>query len=315
MGRKYKGPIFGPFLFLVNKKKDESSFDVIRTFKKMIGPKLGKIGHFGTLDPFAEGLLLVGIGGATRLNQFTEEFTKEYIATGEFGVKSPTGDFTCPIEQLLNDENSSPLAENEVLKALESFLGEYLQAPHTYSAAKHEGKALYEWAREGVQIKKDPVKRYIHEIEILNYEYPSITFRVKVSHGTYIRVLMEDLAEKLDTFGALKELKRTKIGHLSLDDAFVMDNQTQEELISNATSLTRLLNITEILLDEVHAKRYQNGQKLKVANHKGGLVWIRSDIGYLGLGSLSKGILRAEVNFPKEFQVNPDLSILSFNLS
>ncbi len=312
MSRKYKGPTFGPFLFLVNKPKGITSFDVIRKFKKSFGPTIGKIGHFGTLDPFATGLLVVGIGGATRLSQYSDDFHKEYIATGILGLKSPTGDMTCDESELIKSQNDEIIKESEIESALKSFLGEYYQSPHTYSAAKHEGKPLYEWAREGVNIKKDAVKREIFEIELLEYNYPEVKFRVVVSHGTYIRVLMEDLAHKLSTFGLLKELDRTRVGHLSLDQSLNfkdVESLSPIDIIKFARPITQLLQIEHIELDDAEAKKYQNGMRIDTQVGEG-FGWVHSKAGYHGLCQVKQNIIMAKVNYLPSFDLEPDVSIV-----
>ena len=192
--RKYKGPLLGPFFLNIYKPVGITSFTVISKLKKILPLSIGKIGHFGTLDPFAEGVLLIGIGPATRFNIHSQKFKKEYIVEGVLGIGSPTGDIDIDENLLTQDEsfNFEDLSFQQVKKSLEGFLGEYHQAPHPYSSAKYLGKPLYKWAREGINIEKDPVLRHIYEIELLKINQSIITFRVVVSSGTYIRVLFED---------------------------------------------------------------------------------------------------------------------------
>ncbi len=287
---KYKGPYYGPLFFLVNKPVDISSFDVIRKFKRALSKKIGKIGHFGTLDPFADGLMIVGIGGATRLNDYTQKLPKEYIAKGILGIQSETGDFTANEDQFYKDESfdASNYNEVQVREMLLSFLGKYQQVPHKYSATKFEGKNLYEWAREGVEIKKDPVEREIYEIELLSFCGNEVVFRVLCSSGTYIRVLFEDLAKKLGTAGALKELRRSKIGHHFVEKSFELAELEGEDfdegsfLQRNAGVIESLVHFERIDFDETEHFKFSNGQKFTV-DRSDGHYWVYFKDELLGL--------------------------------
>ena len=224
---KTRAPIFPPLIINVNKPKGIGSSDVVRHFKHNLPSGFGKIGHLGTLDPFAEGVLLVAIAGASRLsNLIHESFAKTYEAEGVLGESYDTGDLTgslidedSEIESRLIDLDVEAL--NKVAK---SFEGEYFQVPPYYSATKHEGVALYKLARQGNFIKKDPVKRIVSLFEILSIERNNIRFKCEVSSGTYIRVLFEDFAKKLGTFGVLKNLKRTNIGPFSIENCLCQKN-------------------------------------------------------------------------------------------
>ncbi len=204
-----------PLIYKIFKPKGASSFSVIASLKKEF-PKSKdlKIGHFGTLDPFAEGLLLVGVYGATRLNQYLQkDFTKAYEARGILGQKTTTGDLEGEVLEESSCENLKGYSLWDLKQILEEkFKGNYLQSPPSYSAAKHNGKALYRYAQSGQIIIKEPVLRFIHQLEILSFDFPYITFRATVGSGTYIRSLFEDMAKTLGTVGHLKDLKRTSIG-------------------------------------------------------------------------------------------------------
>ncbi|MFG1486754.1 tRNA pseudouridine(55) synthase TruB [Halobacteriovorax sp. RZ-2] len=299
--KKFKGPIFGPFFFKVDKPKGMTSFDVIRRFKRNLPKNIGKIGHFGTLDPFATGLLVIGIGPATRLNQYTQIDSKEYIATGILGINSPTGDFDTQ-EGTLEELDFSEVSFDEVNKELQSFVGSYMQSPPAFSATKHEGKALHEWAREGVFIEKPPVERRIHEVELLEVQGRKVTFRVCVSSGTYIRVLFDDLAKKLGTRGALEDLRRTNSAGIDLSNSidlcvFDDDNFDANEFLLNYTNpITELIGFEKLELDEATALRFINGQTLKM-EVADGHYWIRSQNQTLGLAAASSGLVKSCVGF------------------
>ncbi len=306
-----KGPVFGPFIFLIDKDVDETSFDVIRKFKRLYGKRLGKIGHLGTLDPFATGLLIIGIGGSTRLNQYTEGDTKEYEAIGILGQKSPTGDLTCEPNEVDFDESFSGTHINAINEVLNSFIGPYEQAPHAYSAAKVDGKKLYEYAREGKIIKKDKVLRHIHEIELKSYRENELHLRVVVSHGTYIRVLMEEIAERLGTFGVLKELRRTKVGDLSTEDALKSSDLNEldpYEILRTAKPVDTLLKTSSLELEDDLVARYSNGQRLKVSKEDG-LFWVVASNKIYGLGKVVDNTLSSAVNFQPAAPRSIDLNL------
>lgn len=216
---------YPPLIFNAFKPAGMSSYDVVRFFKRNLPGRYGKIGHFGTLDPFASGVLLIGVGGAMRLNDIVHEsLPKTYIAVGKLGVETATGDLTVAPSQVDNTIYlNQKIAQFDVPFLQEQlgqkFVGPYMQAPHTYSAAKFQGKALHKWAREGVVIKKEPKLRHIHSIEVMKYKFPYLSLRVSVSSGTYIRTFFSDIANHLGTLGCLVSLVRESIGHASIYNA------------------------------------------------------------------------------------------------
>ncbi|MCY4644299.1 MAG: hypothetical protein OXB88_06730 [Bacteriovoracales bacterium] len=195
-----------------------SSHDVVRHFKRHLPRPFGKIGHLGTLDPFAEGVLLIATGGAQRMNDLVHEwYPKTYWARGILGVQTPTGDMTVPPAHEDRSKTFRDLGQCSLdffSARWESFVGEYLQAPPAFSAAKHKGVPLHVWARRGRPVLKEPVKRTVYSLSVERVDFPQVDFVVTVSSGTYIRTLFEDMGKKLGTFGALCQLKRTAIGPL-----------------------------------------------------------------------------------------------------
>lgn len=309
---KNDGPAYGPFFFLVNKPVEASSFDVIRIFKKHLTKKIGKIGHLGTLDPFADGLMIIGIGNATRLNDWTKDFSKEYIATGVLGIGSNTGDLTG--DEFHQDENLQIPDEKIVREVLASFLGEYMQAPHSFSAAKHEGKNLYEWARKGVIIEKEKVRREIFEIELLEFKGATIKFRALCSSGTFIRVLMEDIAQKLGTLGHLTALTRTKIGPHKLEDATTLSDifkcnfkdeahrdQEFSFIKSQAHSIEDLIIYPHIHLTSEESVKFARGQEFFTQVTEG-IYWVFGDNKMYGLGEVISQRMRVKINFSQFLQ-------------
>jgi tRNA pseudouridine55 synthase len=232
----------------------------------------GKIGHFGTLDPFASGVLMVGICGAARLNDFIHDFLpKTYLAVGKLGIETPTGDYTSDISQ--KDESLYLTREIAGFSAVfiqeklrEKFLGEYWQAPHKYSAAKFMGKNLHEWAREGIEVKKEPVKRHVHKIEVIKYVFPYLSIRVEVSSGTYVRTLFSDMCNYLGTLGSLISLVRESVGPVHFRDALQKNSwplDKQVGIIHKGMKIEDVLPFSKYKLNEAQTLAFKNGAFLR----------------------------------------------------
>lgn len=193
-----------------------SSYDVIRELKKIFPGE--KIGHGGTLDPLAEGVLVVGIGkDATRsLHEVLKGTDKTYEAVFELGKTSETDDSEGPIE---TSYNGSPPSLGEVESCVQSFIGDIQQTPPKYSAIKIKGVPAYKRARRGEEFKIEPKNITIHDISIESYDYPFLTITVTSASGVYIRSLARDIGEKLGTGAYMKSLKRTAVGSYTLDEA------------------------------------------------------------------------------------------------
>ncbi|MDO9181972.1 MAG: hypothetical protein Q7U04_06170 [Bacteriovorax sp.] len=257
-----------PLVFNVKKPVGISSFDVVHHFKKNLNFNFGKIGHFGTLDPFAEGVLLIGIQGAQKLNDYVHELLpKTYRARGLFGCKTPTGDLTVAVTETQDINENWKNQSKEALEAFlgEKFLGEYWQSPHSVSAVKFEGKRLYQHALEGRIIEKEKVKREIYAFKILDYSYPYLDFVVTVSSGTYVRSLFEEIANLLEGLGALENLERQAIGQLEVKQALDQTNwPIKNQLFSlenYGMPLDKVLELDHIILKLVQTKRYLQGQR------------------------------------------------------
>ena len=260
-----------PLVFNVYKPPGPSSFQVVYHFKKNLGYDFGKIGHFGTLDPFAEGVLLVGVQGAQRLNELVHELMpKTYRAVGIFGKKTSTGDFTAPtLEEKEIEERFKNLSKEDLEEFFAThFLGEYWQSPHSISASKHEGKRLYKLAMAGKVIVKEKVKREVFELIIHHFNYPEIDFSVKVSTGTYVRSLFEEMAELVGGLGALKTLQRTGIGHIKIESAIRENHWPQKgeyfPLEEFGMRIDELLRLKKIFLSKAQSIRYAQGHKQKI---------------------------------------------------
>ena len=202
----------------VYKEKGFTSHDVVAKMRGILGQR--KIGHTGTLDPEAEGVLPVCAGKGTKLCDMLTDHDKTYRAVLLLGTETDTEDTTGTV---LEAKDTSGLTEDEVQDVVLSFIGDYAQVPPMYSALKVDGKKLYELAREGktVERKARPVK--IFDIQIEKMELPEVTMTVSCSKGTYIRTLCHDIGAKLSVGGCMKELLRTKVGRFELSESLTLD--------------------------------------------------------------------------------------------
>ena len=263
-----KQALFPPLVFNIFKPARITSYDVVRHFKRHLPPGFGKIGHFGTLDPFASGVLMVGICGSARLNDFIHEFLpKTYLAVGKLGIETPTGDYTSEVVQ--RDEsaylktNISQFGPDFIQgKIREKFLGDYWQAPHKYSASKFMGKNLHEWAREGIEVKKEPVLRQVYKIEVVKYKFPYLSIRVEVSSGTYVRTLFSDICNYLGTLGSLVSLVRESVGPVNFRTALHKKSWPLDKnisIIDQGLPIEDVLPFSKYKLNESQILAFKNG--------------------------------------------------------
>lgn len=226
-------------IIVIRKEKGYTSHDVVARLRGILHMK--KIGHTGTLDPEAEGVLPVALGKATRLVDMITEKEKTYEAVMRLGVVTDTQDMTGTV---LRQEEVTVTPE-ETEEALASFVGEQMQIPPMYSALKVNGKKLYELAREGktVERKARPVRFF--EIRLLEMELPLVRFRVTCSKGTYIRTLCHDIGEKLGCGAAMESLLRTQVGRFELKDSLTLSQV--EEAVADGTVEEKILGIEEAL--------------------------------------------------------------------
>lgn len=203
----------------INKPADWTSFDVVKKIRNVIRVK--KVGHAGTLDPFATGVLLICTGKATKRVNRLMGLEKEYVATILLGKKSDTYDRTGKIEVVT--ENVEHVSREDIEKVLQKYIGLIEQRIPPYSAAKRGGKRLYELARKGELVENLTKKVEISEIEILDFQPPYLKIRLRCSKGTYVRSLADDIGRDLGTGALLYELKRTRIGPYSVEGAWNID--------------------------------------------------------------------------------------------
>ena len=305
-----------PLVFNVYKPVGPSSFYVVSHFKKNLNYQFGKIGHFGTLDPFAEGVLLIGVQGAQKLNEYVHELLpKRYRAVGIFGEKTASGDFMTDVvtQKHIESEfqNMSKSALEEKLR--KHFLGEYWQSPHCFSAARFEGKRLYELAVQGKMIQKEKVKREILDFSISRFNYPELEFVVTVSSGTYVRTLFEEISEILGGVGALKVLEREAIGENTSLKAIKEDDWPKKgadfDLEKWGTPLDQVLCLNKVRLTLKQASRYLNGHRYQLTELEVilqpnqdkvsslDIMWIyNTDWYFCGLAKVKDGEIQAVFN-------------------
>jgi tRNA pseudouridine55 synthase len=210
-------------LLLIDKPIDWTSFDVVNKIRRLLSRKLGqklKVGHAGTLDPMASGLLLVFTGGMTKQIENFIGLDKEYTGTFTLGATTPSHDSETDATQI---SDLKSLTSNTILDATKKFTGKILQVPPLYSAKKIEGKRAYEYARKNKEIKLPPVPVTVHRFEITRIELPGVDFLVHCSKGTYVRSLARDFGEELNVGAYLSALRRTRIGDYNISDALSIE--------------------------------------------------------------------------------------------
>ena len=259
-------------ILIVDKPEGLTSHDVVARLRRILKTK--RIGHTGTLDPFATGVLVMLVGKATRLAQFLDKDKKEYEATIRFGFETDTGDVSGSPKRIQNSKFK--IQNEEIEEALKDFRGEIEQTPPMYSAKKVAGKKLYELARKGIEIERKPVKITIYEIEKMengkwkmeNGKTFDVKIRVACSAGTYVRTLAEDIGKKLEVGAHLSALRRTCAGQFDLSKAVTIEEL--EEIVSKdklgevmISMNDALAHLPKVVLNEVEIKNAQNGKKLK----------------------------------------------------
>ena len=246
-------------VLVVNKEKDHTSRDIVNIISKTLKTK--KVGHTGTLDPLATGVLVVTVGEATKISELLTSSFKEYIADIELGTETDTLDIT---GNILKEETVFKTKE-EIENILSSMIGSYDQEVPIYSAVKINGKKLYEYAREKEEVELPKRKVEVKEIELLNYRQKEdkVFFKMRclVSKGTYIRSLIRDIATKLNTIGVMTDLIRTKQGKFNIEDAYTLEQIKQEKF--HLIKIEDALDIDIVEVDDYLKKKIQNGSILE----------------------------------------------------
>jgi len=206
-------------LLFIHKPQGMTSFALVAKVRHTLNLK--KVGHAGTLDPNAEGLMIVLLGKATKALPYLRVDRKMYEAQLQLGVKTDTGDIW---GKIIQEEVASPHSIQTIQQVLNSFVGEGTQIPPMVSALSHQGKRLYAYHREGIEIERPARTITIHSIKLMQYTHPFINYQVEVSSGTYVRTLCEDIAERLNTIGTLAALTRTRVGDIELKEAMTLED-------------------------------------------------------------------------------------------
>ena len=206
-------------IIIVNKTKGCTSHDIVYKIKKMFNQK---VGHTGTLDPNATGVLPLLVGKGTQISKYLINHDKTYEAVLKLGEKTDTADIEGQVIET-KEVQPSKIEKENVEDVLKSLTGKQEQIPPIYSAIKVNGKKLYEYARQGEKVDIEPRKIEIYDIELINIENEEITYKVHCSKGTYIRTLCEQIAEKLGTVGYMKELKRTQVGEFEIENSVTIE--------------------------------------------------------------------------------------------
>jgi tRNA pseudouridine55 synthase len=246
----------------INKPYGLTSFDVVARVKKCTGVR--HVGHAGTLDPLATGVLPVCLGQATRVVEFLMDTTKTYIAEIELGVTTETYDIE---GKVVRRQDTTSVNLSQIKLSLNSFLGSIMQVPPTYSAIKVQGKPLYHWVRSGIVVKPESRKVTIFEMKLIDYTPPVIRIVVTCGKGTYIRSLANDLGEKLGCGAILKSLIRSRCGPFDINDSYSLPNIEEnfqagqgENLLQTLDSV--LLNYPAVILGETDARKVICGNSL-----------------------------------------------------
>ena len=290
-------------VILINKEKNCTSANVVSKVKYILNEK---VGHTGTLDPNATGLLPILIGKGTKLSYYLINHDKEYEVTLKLGEKTETADTEGKVieEKPVSEEM---INKNNVEKVLTSFLGEQEQIPPMYSAIKVQGKKLYEYARKNIHIDLKPRKIKIYDIVLnkIDVENKLILFKVQCSKGTYIRSLCEDIANRLGTVGYMKELNRTKVGIFDIKDSIHINELEQnkdnmEYLKTHIISIEQLFiklygEESKIQLDDKKMQLFINGVKLSFTLENGLYRIYNNENRFVGIGSCNEGKLKREI--------------------
>lgn len=290
-------------ILIVNKSKGKTSHNVVSKIRKKLNIK--KVGHTGTLDPLATGVLPICIGKATRISDYIMEQGKSYIATLEFGKSTTTYDIE---GEIVNISDKFIFSEDEINSKLKLFLGEIEQTPPIYSALKVDGKKLYEYAREGKEVEIKPRKVTIYDIKLLELDGAIAKIEVSCSKGTYIRSLIHDLGINLGSYAHMTNLIRTRVGRFNIENSIDLDemeNLDLEFILSKVVPIKdSLYNLGFIeISDNTNIRsRLISGQKiniLKLTTKESNFIEDK-DISilingeFIGIGKITQNILKME---------------------
>lgn len=279
------------------KPKGMSSFDAVRVVKKVAGT--GKVGHTGTLDPEATGVLPICIGRATKIIDYIMDSEKVYEVTLKLGIRTTTYDLE---GEVLEERDPSHLTEEEILNSINSFKGEYSQIPPMYSALKQNGVRLYELARKGIEVERKGRLVNIYNLEDIKINNPYISMKVTCSKGTYIRSLCYDIGEKLGVFATMTQLNRAKTSVFSQEKSININELTKENINDYILSMEEALEkYDKIVVNKKYVKLLVNGVRVadgrftkdKVINNKLYRVY-DDENNFIGLGERNDAWFKIE---------------------
>lgn len=277
-------------VIIINKPKGYTSHDVVNVVRKKLNIK--KVGHTGTLDPNATGVLPILIGQATKISKYLIEHNKEYIAELKLGEKSSTGDRE---GEIIQKAEIPKLTEQKVEEILKSFLGKQEQTPPIYSSIKINGKKGYEYARKGQKVEIPAREIKIIDISLIEIKNEIIKFKVKCSKGTYIRVLCEDIADRLGTIGYMKELERTSVNEFNVANSITLDKLDNIDIKEKVISIENIFkDKSDIELNNRKLELFLNGVKLTY-DLEDELYRVYSNNNFIGLGIVKNKLLKRDI--------------------
>lgn len=282
-------------IILINKEAGITSFGVVSKIRKIFNTK--KVGHCGTLDPEATGVLPVMIGQATKLSKYLVEHDKEYVATVKFGVKTDSAD---RMGNVVEEDGFKLDIEKESFyrEVFSKLVGKQKQVPPMYSAIKMNGKKLYEYARAGIEIEREArdIEIYSIDIEDIDFEANEVIFRTRCSKGTYIRTLCESLAESIGTIGYMKNLTRTQVDNFRIEDSIILSElENIHDKESKIISIEKLFeNVKKVVLNDRKMELFLNGVKLS-SDLEDGVYRVYNGSKFIGLGVVNEFLLKRDV--------------------
>lgn len=280
-------------VLIINKPKGYTSHDVVNVLRKTLNTR--QIGHTGTLDPNATGVLPILVGTATKISKYLIEHDKTYIATISLGEKTDTGDSEGNIIE--KDSKLQNISCEQIRDVFKTFIGNQKQIPPAYSAIKINGKKAYEYARKGQAVELEPRAITIYNINLIKVEGKKITFEVSCSKGTYIRTLCEDIAKKLGTIGFMLELTRTEVDKFKLEDAVTIDEIKENSQVVNEKiiSIEKIfINKDKIDLNDRKKELFLNGVRLTFEKPND-IYRIYNKNQFIGLGVVNDNLLKRDV--------------------
>jgi len=283
-------------IFNVLKPPGMTSHDVIAFLRRALNTK--KVGHGGTLDPDAAGVLPVFTGTATRLLEFAVEGKKQYLVEVTLGKQTDTGDDS---GNVVKEMPVPAFTEEALQKVLQGFLGKQKQLPPMYSAIKINGQKLYQLARKGVEVERELRDIEVYKLELLHFTESTLTLAVDCSKGTYIRVLGEDIATALGTCGTMSFLLRTQVGSYTLNASHTLQEIAADHTSCVAQPVTAVAHLPKLVLTDNQAARITNGVRTTVAGtEEGQYALLASDGEFLGIGTCKEERIKADKVFARK---------------